>query len=89
MRVFQEVRCSNDLDALDITLIDNPSGPGVLVSSLGPASILSNSVVVGDVLIGVNGTSVTSHQQAMETMRAVSCRDFAFEFLGRPLKVCT
>lgn len=83
----RQVRCENDLAALEITLINNAYGPGVVVSEVGPGNALTAGILVGDVLSDINGQMVTSHEQAMETLRGVACRDFVFSFIGRPRAV--
>ena len=86
MRI-RELRVPNDLKALDITLINNMHGPGVVVSKLGFGSASQAGLLVGDVIEWINGTKVKNHEHAFDAMRECTCRDFAFSVVGNPRKV--
>merc|ERR1719230_1594399 len=58
-----------DVDSLELTLINNHYGPGVIVSDLGSGSATQAGMLVGDVIVEVNGIKVLSHQQAFQVMR--------------------
>ena len=84
---IREVRVLNDMKALDLTLINNMHGPGVVVSKLGFGSASQAGMLVGDVIEWINGTKVKNHQHAFDAMRECTCRDLAFSVVGNPRKM--
>ena len=87
LRRIKEVRILNDVKALEMSVVNNKYGPGVIVSSLGSGTAVRAGLKVGDVIEYINGTKLESHEQAFEVMRACKCRDLAFSVVGSPRKV--
>jgi predicted metalloprotease with PDZ domain len=84
---MREIRLSNDINALEITLTNREGGNGVVVSSIGPGTALAAGILVGDVIISVNGNGVHNHEQAMNLMRSTTCRELALTMDGKPRQV--
>ena len=82
----REIKVPNDIEALHLTLINNPAGSGVIVSQLGAeGSAASAGMVVGDVIRYVNGQGIDSHEHAFALMREDDGREeLCFTLSGTP-----
>ena len=86
---MREIRVANEFQDLEITLSDFAHGRGVVVSALGEGLATQAGLVVGDVLLEVNGHELTSHEQALATIRDIGCAELVFLLAGkaRPLMI--
>eukprot|EP00326_Haptolina_ericina_P011889 CAMPEP_0181220576 /NCGR_PEP_ID=MMETSP1096-20121128/28915_1 /TAXON_ID=156174 ORGANISM="Chrysochromulina ericina, Strain CCMP281" /NCGR_SAMPLE_ID=MMETSP1096 /ASSEMBLY_ACC=CAM_ASM_000453 /LENGTH=196 /DNA_ID=CAMNT_0023313097 /DNA_START=128 /DNA_END=718 /DNA_ORIENTATION=- len=55
---------------LEITVINNVHGDGVIVSGLGQGSAAEQGVVVGDTILAVDGSKVGDHAKAIAQMES-------------------
>ena len=87
LMIRREVRCLNDMCNLQITLINNDHGEGVIVSELGPGSAATAGVCVGDVILYVNGDAVIDHSQCMDLIKHCRSANLVFTLCGSPKKL--
>lgn len=79
----RQLRLPNNLETMELTILNNQYGPGVVVSGLGEGTALQAGLCVGDVITEVNGISVTHHEQALQAMRDSPCRDIVLSLVGK------
>ncbi len=87
VRNLREVRVPNEFMKLNLTLMNNAYGDGVVVSALGTGVALQAGLMVGDVIACVNGATVISHEVAMQRIKEQSGPYIVLTLVGTPRKV--
>jgi len=85
---MRQVRVINDFQQLEITLSNNAHGRrGVTVHSLGDGNVAKAGVLVGDIILEVDGVPVDRHDHALEQMRQCRRNDISFSLAGKAHRV--
>lgn len=63
--------------------VSNADGGNVVISHLGHGNARSAGLLVGDVITEINGVKVSTHEQAIDAMKKVTCRDLVFTLVGK------
>lgn len=64
---IHEVRVTNDIANMHITVSNNRWGAGVVVSKLENGLAMQAGVLVGDVIVAINGINVNEHEHAVRS----------------------
>jgi len=85
---IREVRVPNDVSNMNITVSDHQWGEGVVVSALDQGLAMKAGVLVGDVIVAVNGIDVNSHEHAIAALKYTDgCTDIILSLKGTRRKV--
>jgi len=87
IRQLRQVRCINDIDAIEITISNNPFGYGVVVSELGTGTALRAGLLVGDVIMEINGYAVSTHEEALARLRQIQSAEYVFSLASKAHEV--